>query len=175
MKKQIRHSLPFLGLVFILTSISCGDDDSGSSVDFKDQNLQGTIDGLPYTYGEGFVEQETFNDMDQLSFNLFDVNEEFTDVCDIFGFGEEVSVFFNVPNATGLYELSFDFSSFSGQVVTLFNPNGEDGIPQNNIASTGAIEILTISETQVTGRIDARIDGDNTVNGNFTAVFCQTN
>lgn len=157
---------------------SCGkdddfgkDDDSGPSYDFKDQNLQGTIDGFPFTYGEGTVELNTRDGEDVLFFDLYNSSEEITDICDFFGFGNEVSVFFTIPAEVGLYELSLDLSSFSGQTVTLFNPDGA----VNSIASTGAVEILTITETEVTGRMDATLDGNNTVNGNFTAVFCPEN
>lgn len=77
-------------------------------------------------------------------------------------------MFFTVPNEVGLYKLSFDLGSFSGQTVTLFDQQ----TVLNTIATTGAIEILTITDTEVTGRVDARADKDNFVNGNFTVSFC---
>ena len=173
MRKSINHLFSIIALATILALVACGDDDggTGSSFDFIDQNLQGTIDGQSYNYGEGFVDETTINDLNRLSFSLYDISEDFTDVCDFNGFGNEVNVFFNTPAEVGLYELSLDLQNFEGQTVTLFNPDNT----LNIIASTGAVEILTITSTQVTGRIDARVDGDNTINGNFTAVFCTTN
>ena len=174
-KKLMNSSAKFILLSifsFLLFLTSCNDEDSGPSFEFKDQNLQGIIDGIPFEFGEGTVES-TFLNEGQLSFDLLDQEEQYDNVCDI-SFGDEVRVFFDAPNEVGVYELFFDLSSFNRRVVTLLNPNGEDGIPQNNIASSGAVEIITITDTQVTGRIDATLDGDNTVNGNFTAVFCKS-
>ncbi|MEO1255569.1 MAG: hypothetical protein AAFY41_11915, partial [Bacteroidota bacterium] len=153
-------------------SSSLQDSESGPSFDFKDQILQGQIDGFSFEYGEGTVSiLASPSDGNNLFFDLYDIKEDFTDICDFIGFGDEVSVFFRVPNEVGLYELDFDLSSFDGQVITLFNPEGS----VNNIASIGALEILTISDTLVTGRMDARLDSENTVNGNFSAVFCTEN
>ena len=175
MKNSTKLLLSILSLSFFLTTTSCDEDDPGSSFEFIDQNLQGTIDGLPYTFGEGTADAVNIDGENELSFDLLDADENFTAVCDLFGFGDEVSILFSTPNEVGLYELFFDLSSFDGQTVTLLNPNGEGGVPNNIIASTGAVEILTITDSEVTGRIDARFDGDNTVNGNFTVIFCSTN
>lgn len=172
MKSLLKPLLLSISISATLFISSCGkDDDSGPSYDFINQNLQGTIDGHVFTYGEGTVETTTFEGEEQLSFDLYHSNEDITDVCDFFSFGDEVSVFFFMPAEVGLYELSLNFSDFSGRTVTLFNPDGA----VNNIASIGAVEILTITETEVTGRMDATLDGENTVNGNFTAVFCPEN
>lgn len=157
----------FCLLIFIS---SCGSDDkedSGPAYEFLDQNLQGLIDGISFTYGEGTVEASSFEE-GELSIDLYHSDEEITDICDFFGFGEEVSVFFSIPAEVGIYELFIDFESFDGQTVTLFNPDGA----VNNIASIGAVEILSITDTQVKGRMDATLDGESTVNGNFTANFC---
>lgn len=172
MKNSLKLLLLTTGLSLISLISSCKkDDESGPSYEFINQNLQGTIDGFAYTYGEGSVETTTRDGEGYLSFDLYHSSEDITDICDFFGFGNEVSVFFSTPAEVGLYELSLDFSSFSGQTVTLFNPDGA----VNNIASIGAVEILTVTETEVTGRMDATLDAENTVNGNFTAVFCPEN
>lgn len=169
MNNQLKSILLTLGLFSVLFISSCGsDDESGPSYAFIDQNLQGIIDGISFEskggyFDEGF-ESGTF------SIRIYDTSEE-GNVCDIFG-SEFVSILFSIPDEVGLYELSFNLESFSGQTVTLLNPNGEGGVPQNNIASIGAVEILTISETELTGRMDATLDAENTVNGNFTIIFC---
>lgn len=168
MKNLLNSILLIVSLCSIILFSSCGDDDSGPSYSFIDQNLQGVIDGISFTsqggnFEEGFEEGK-------FSVSIYDISEE-GDICDVFG-TESVFVLFSIPEEVGLYELSFDLSSFSGQTVTLVNPNGANGIPQNNIASTGAVEILTVSDTEITGRMDARFDGDNNVNGNFTLIFC---
>ena len=40
-----------------------------------------------------------------------------------------------------------------------------------NLVSEGAIEILTVSETEVTGRMDARFNNANFVDGNLTVSY----
>lgn len=79
-------------------------------------------------------------------------------------------VFFSIPNEEGLYKLKFDFngSASDNQTVTIFQ---EDGF-FNCIAAEGAVEITTISETGVTGKIDARCDAGFFINGNFSVNFC---
>jgi len=176
MKKHLSYSLMIFLILGTFLMTSCGDDNenSGPDYDFIDQNLQGRIDGLEYVFDEGRAEESFFTN-GSLSIDLFDVSEVITeDICD-FGFGDEIQVTFEIPDETGLFELSFDLSSFDGLVVNLLNPDGEDGIPQNNLASIGAVEILEISESSVSGRIDARLDSDNQVNGNFTAIYCPDN
>lgn len=44
----------------------------------------------------------------------------------------------------------------------------------NSIAVQGAVEITSIDEEKgiVKGRIDAKIDSDNSVNGNFEVTLC---
>ncbi|MEP0984143.1 hypothetical protein [Ekhidna sp.] len=172
MKKLLSPLLLFLGAALILTFTSCGsdDEDPGGGYEFIDQNLQGIIDGIPFEFGEGTFESSFFTE-GAISLDLYDSNEEFDNVCEFIGFGDQVKIFFEVTDEVGLYELSFDLNSFSGQTITLFNPEGS----VNNIATIGAVEILSITDTQLTGRMDARMDAENSVNGNFTVVFCAEN
>lgn len=171
MKNLLSFLLKICCLCIILLISSCGKDDSGPSYNFLNQNLQGTIDGISFNSKGGIV-SEGFEEGD-FSIRIYD-SEEDGNVCDIFS-SENVSIIFSITAEVGLYELSFDLNSFSGQTVTLLNPNGEGGIPQNNIATFGAVEILTITETELTGRMDARMDAENAVNGNFTVEFCFEN
>ena len=171
MKRTAKLILCASALLTTLFITSCGkdDDESGPSYEFIDQNLQGTIDGQAFDFGEGEAELTTNFDEEQvLALDLFDSNEEITDICEFFGFGDQVSVFFSITPEVGLYPLSINAKSFTGLTVTLFNPDGA----VNNISTEGAVEILSISDTQVRGRIDARFDSENNVNGNFTATFC---
>lgn len=164
---SVKSILKFQLVLIAALLFSCSDDDSEkkSSYSFKDQDLSGEIEGDSWTYEDGFVEEGTFDDEEILDISLFLAQED--PACATFQ-REGDEVFFFVPNAVGLYKLSFDLSSFDGQTVTLLDE--EEML--NVIATEGAIEILTITETQVTGRIDARSDGQNYVNGNFTVSFC---
>ncbi|MBL7840746.1 MAG: hypothetical protein JNJ75_11430 [Cyclobacteriaceae bacterium] len=162
----------FYTLLFSSTALllSCSDDDEkGPSYSFKNQDLQGKIEGGSWTYADGYVETTTLEGVESLSVNL--MLTQVDGACGNFSVeGDEV--FFFVPNAVGLYKLSFDLGSFDGQVVTLYDDDDGGPDPINVIATKGAIEILTITDTEVTGRIDARADKDNFVNGNFTVSFC---
>jgi hypothetical protein len=160
--KSILRLQSVLALTFLL---ACSDDDEKSSYSFKDQDLSGEIEGDSWTYEDGFVEEGTYEDEEVLDISLF--LDQGVPACETFS-REGDQVFFFVPNAVGLYKLNFDLSSFDGQTVTLF----DDEETLNVIATEGAIEILSITETEVTGRIDARADGNNHVNGNFTVSFC---
>ncbi len=172
MKATIKSLLTVLVLFSIILATSCGkDEENGPSYDFIDQNLQGTFDGLTFELKEGVVEETTIEGENLLSFDLYDINEEFTEACDLFGFGDEVNVFFFIPNEVGLYELSLDLSSFSGRTVTILDPSDFT----NYIATIGAVEILTITDTEVTGRMDAQVEPGKGINGNFSASFCTVN
>ncbi|MEO9485434.1 MAG: hypothetical protein ABJG47_18385 [Ekhidna sp.] len=173
MKNQLKTIALAIGLCSAILISSCGSDDSGPDFDFKDQNLQGVIDGLPFVFGEGTVEELTL-DGGVLSFRLYHSDELFDDACDFFS-TERVSVTFTTKVATGVTNLFFDINSFDGEFVSLINPSSTDGFPLTSLASIGAIEILSITDSEVTGRLDATLDAENTVNGNFTVNFCSPN
>ena len=147
-------------------NISCGDDDAGPNYEFKDQILQGKIEGKTYQFKDGYFE-ESFFEEDKFSIQMYDVNEP-DDACDVFS-SDFVQVFFSIPKEVGLYKLKFNLSTFTGQTATLYDPDES----LNVIATEGAIEILTISETEITGRMDARADNRNFVNGDFSVISCQ--
>ncbi|MCP4459955.1 MAG: hypothetical protein GY816_18320 [Cytophagales bacterium] len=164
--KATNQLFVFLILLTGIILISCGkDDDPDPKIEFIDQALQGKIDGLDFVYGDALVKESFFNAGD-LSFEIFDEAE--TDAaCDIIT-SDLPRVIFTIPNEIGLIELSLDMGSGDGQTITLYNPDGS----MNVIMTEGALEILTITSTEITGRIDAQMDSDNFVNGNFTAGFC---
>jgi len=164
----MKTRLPLYALFFSLTALvaSCSDDDEkGPSYSFKNQDLQGEIEGDNWTYADGYVETTTLEGVESLSVNLMLTQAD--GACETFSV-EGDQVFFTVPNEVGVYKLKFDLSTFSGQTVTLFDTE----TVLNTIATEGAIEILTITDTEVTGRVDARYDKTNYVNGNFTVSFC---
>ena len=130
--------------------------------DFQNQDLQGEIEGEVWVYRAGTAEISFF-DNTKLSIDIYDVEPEGGDACEfgVFSLGSDV-VLFSVPNEVGLYELG------SPHTVTLF----ESDTYMNYIATDGAVEILTIDSTAVTGRMDVAYDSDNHMNGNFTLTFC---
>lgn len=159
-------SILLIALAIFQFSCSSDDDDDGSSYDFKDQIAQGAINDTDWTMMSGYASISN----DNLSINLF--GEKFDDPCNVFS-DRGTYVFFTTNNEVKLRELKFDLDdAANSQSVTFYDPDAEY---QNSIASRGAIEILSITDTEVTGRIDARFreDGSSAINGNFTVEICK--
>jgi hypothetical protein len=146
---------------------SCKDEDEKPSHSFKNQNLSGKIGNSSWTFSDGYADVYGLEEESQVSVDLFQEAEDGEGCCAL-AKGNEV--LFTLPNKVGLYMLKFELNDFENSVVV--NLFEEDGYV-NNLASTGAVEILSISETQVSGRIDARIDDESFVNGNFTVNICK--
>jgi hypothetical protein len=162
---SMRRILQFAGILFLI--FSCKDDEE-PSYSFKNQDASGKIGNVAWTYQDGRATIDGSGADARLNISLIIAQQSGDQGCDIFQIeGDEV--FFGVPAVVGLYKLSFNLNSGTGQTATLF----DDEETFNHIAAEGAIEILTITATQVTGRIDARGDQENTVNGNFEVDICQ--
>ena len=170
MKKLVNTLFAIVLFASIAFAISCSEEDllgipTENTWNFLSQNVQGTIEGVAFSLGEGKAE-ESFSNSSDLSINLYNSNEVITEVCDFFN-NESVEVFFDIPAEVGLYELFIDLSALDGQTVTMFNPVTS----VNTVAAEGAVEITSITDTEVSGRIDARA-GETSVNGNFTITYC---
>jgi hypothetical protein len=144
-----KSKLLVIGLLPLIALISCAP--GGSGYNFIDQPLQGKIGGSAWQLDSGAA-SEPFAD-GNLWISLYDVG----------GAGED-RVFFVTAKNVGLREFSF-----GGEEVTLIDMPGNN----NMICYEGALDIQTIDPIGhvVTGRIDARFDADNYVNGNFTATY----
>jgi hypothetical protein len=146
-----------------LSLSSCSDDDKnddkGPGYTFKDQDASGEIDGTVWTYEEGFalVDNES-----NLQIKLYLPQNDF--LCDE-DMPDGSLAFFIVPNEVGVYKLTNDLTGFYVNLVD--NDFGA------HLAKSGAIEIVSITETSVTGRMDVKKDENNYVNGNFTVDFCE--
>jgi hypothetical protein len=156
--------------IFLLLAglaFSCGgDEDEGYDYNVLDRDAAGEIDHEAWVYGDGYAEVIDFGDGEELSIDL--VLEQLQDGCDI-SILEGNSVFFYAPNEEGLYKLKLDLNNPEGnRTVTLWKEDGS----VNYIATEGAVEILSITPTQVTGRLDVKVDNDTFVNGNFTISLC---
>jgi len=152
-----------------LCLICCGGDDDGPSYNFKNQDLSGEIDDESWTYADGYSELTTLEGNEYADITL--VLEQTETGCDI-GDLEGNYLFFYVPAEVGVHKLKpVDFSgSFEDNQTVTFLVN--EDIPNNIIAQKGAIEVLSITETTITGRMDVRFDDDFFVNGNFEVSRC---
>lgn len=71
-----------------------------------------------------------------------------------------------------MHELFINWNTLEGKTVTLVSYS-ETSV-DNNIAVEGAYEIISVDTITklVTGKMDAYIDNDNFINGNFTLKYC---
>ena len=164
MRRLIWTLINAIALCLLLLT-SCSKDDESPVYDFKDQALAGAIEGVSWSYGDGYASTTGEGATAKLHVTLVLPSED--EGCDIMPDGDRV--FFTLPSNTGVHLLKFDFNDLEGsRTVTLF----DDEEVMNVIATEGAVEITSITETHITGRIDARADEDNFVNGNFSVPLC---
>ncbi|WP_133259729.1 hypothetical protein [Pseudochryseolinea flava] len=145
----------------LVVLFSCKDDDSGPGYDFEDQDAMGEIDGKEWRYQDGYADVSN----NEVRVTLM-VAQDGESGCDVF-LAEGDQVFFTVPAEKGIYKLSLGADS---RTVTLLS---DEEIPDNHIASEGAVEIVSISSTDVKGKIDARSSDDSFVNGDFRVLICK--
>lgn len=165
-------------MIVLVVVVSCKKDDddddnnnnnNNNTYSFLNQDLQGMIDGNAWTYTAGTFENSYWDSL-EFDIDLFDTTgANITgSICDVFSSSFDYKVMFSCPMQVGLYELNFDWTS--GQTITLVDWTAD---PVNNIiCSEGAIEIVSVNDSVLTGKIDARFDAASYINGNFTVTFC---
>lgn len=159
----LRSVLPVL--IIVLSVLSCGEDD-GKKKDhsFKDQDAQGKIAGNNWTYASGKFRYS--DDGESIYITLYNATED--PVC-----ATSATAFIDIsfPAEPGLQEIE---NPGSPPVVVLLHELTVDtgAGPYMGVGKKGAVEILTITDTEVTGRMDVRESNNSFVNGNFTVSFC---
>lgn len=151
------RKLPALVLAFVVFLPGCKDDSPTPSYEFKDQAAQGKIGNVAWEYEDGKVEDV------EVAFNIELLLTQPAPACENPGFGIGNQVYFTLPRSAGLFELSPN-----GHTVTIFNISSA----QTFVATQGAVEIISASGSFLFGRIDARFDDGNFVNGSFSVPFC---
>lgn len=152
-------------IVLSLLFASCSKDDPKPAYNFEDHDLSGKIENESWSYGDGYADITGEGEGARLHVTL--LLELEGEGCDIMPDGD--MVIFSLPKQIGLHILKLDFDNLeNSQTVTLF----DDEQTLNTIATQGAIEITSVSDLEVTGRIDARADDGNYVNGNFSISLC---
>jgi hypothetical protein len=153
-------------IALALLFASCSSEEQKPAHSFLDQDLSGKIEGESWTLGDGYADITGEGTEAKLHVTLLLPHEGAG--CDLMADGDRV--LFSFPLYAGLHVLKFDFNDLeNNRTVTLF----DDEETMNVIASVGAVEITSITDTEITGRIDARADDDNFVNGNFAVSLCQ--
>lgn len=160
-----------LAMFSTLTFVSCSSDDDEEEdpqneclADFSAGAATGLFMGDPFTVVTGTA-TENFADATEFRITLYG-ETVMGDACDGFNFEKpDSTIIFTVPMEIGVYDILFSNS------VT-FNDASVVNEVTAEVSTCGAIEILSISETEVTGRIDAKRNTDSELNGTFTLERC---
>ena len=148
--KQIIFILPLLFL-------SCGGDD----LDIANTPLTGTIEGESWSYenGNGYL----FSSDLKYRIRLLSTEENVDDPCTS-PRPNKPHVSFIVSPVIGSYSLPLPNLQESAQ----FHVN----TATSSFATSGFLEIFDVSNNRMIGYIQAQLDEQNTVEGNFEAVLC---
>ena len=152
MKKM---KLIYIAILFVAL-VSCSDDDQGTddSGDFiiSSQNLQGNVFGTTFLAAGG--KSFASGDENQISINITNVVANCSDNISDFD----------------LY-LSAIVTAEVGQYTTNVSFHSEDEFPLNYFA--GTVEVVDITETQVSVKVLAESSSENTVEGAYTIPLCK--
>jgi len=173
MKNQFSIFSALFLMIAVFAFSSC-DDETPEVVDncipsFKSQNASGMFMGEAFTFVDGKAKVSPF-DSTQYAFTFYGETPT-GDMCDNFNFDlPKKTILFDLPQQVGLYELGFSTSeSLTFNDATVTNQTTAE------VSLCGAIEILTISTTSITGRLHAKVEADSTnniINGNFEVMLC---
>jgi hypothetical protein len=162
LKNMKTQWLPFL--LIIAFACSKSEETAAPAFSFKSQDAAGKIKSSDWKYADGFADK--FNRGSDPFIDITLVETQPQKGCDIV-IPTGNRVFFVVPAVVALYKLSPGLTG-NNYTVTLY----EKATGFNVIVGTGAVEILSITATEVTGRIDAQADDKSFVNGNFKVTIC---
>ena len=163
----MKYVIIISGFIFLNMLISCKDDEEEIIFEFQAQNLQGEIGGSKWELVAGKAQDFSINN-DLLSIEM--VGVMVMDTCQL-SLPNTSKISFEVPKQVGLYELKVGLQNPGATQTVTFFVAAEN---QDYIASQGAIEILEINMEikLLKGRMDARVDKKNFVNGNFDLAIC---
>jgi hypothetical protein len=149
---------------------SCSKEDDKSepeyTASYKDQPAQGKIEGTNFEYFTGTFVKD-FHNTENFRIHLYDKAEidtvDVNRMCGFAFYGTTRECYFSIPKKVGIHKL------YNNQSVTFVTGEINVALPR---AIKGEIEIISISDTQLVGKIDAKESDANYINGNFTVVFC---
>jgi hypothetical protein len=163
----------FLGLAAVAAGCGGGADGAGGAggggAPIASQPLSGKIDGVPWTFLVG--ETDAFLSSSDPTFftNLYDTPLDVPCVGGIPSASERALII-NIPKAVGSYTLSFTTGGLTATFT--YKQNDPNNDYQNDIATSGRLDVTALTATTLTG--DARItfDADNFVEGQFQVAIC---
>jgi hypothetical protein len=145
-----------------LSLMACGgedEEDDAASTAISTSPLTGSFGGMPWTIAA--METDSFFS-DETSFSATAYAEAVT-ACEG-TFAESPQLLTQLPRTPGDHPLGIEHEL----TVTFYFP----ATSENLIATEGHIRIDTVTETQITGGLQAQFDAANTLNGTFTATIC---
>jgi hypothetical protein len=156
--------------IFLLALSSCAVEVSGTgnttgsgdfTVDYIDQDIQGTFENTDVTFGAGKFSQSVGDDT---TYTVVIYDNTVTDACNTSQtFASEYLVIFTTT-AVGTYDLSLTGDDV--QTVTFAENN------ENFIITEGQLQIETLTASELTGRMHVNYSGDIELNGNFSVQTC---
>lgn len=150
MKKILKISYAFL-VCLTLVMVGCSDSDNDPS-GIANTTLSGKVFGTSFTAKGGQVFMSGNN---ELSVHITNIQADCS--SDIFDYELEVSTY--VKAELGTYN----------NINVIFNKNG--ATPLNYLQ--GIVEVVRITNNEVTVKIKANSTSDNSVEGFFTLPFCK--
>jgi hypothetical protein len=182
MKINSLYVLSLLGLL-IFNSCDSGEEiDPSFKVNYKNQDLQGKIDGLEWNYQSGSVFSaptgneffHTFTILDTLGDTLIGDSLVCLNLVDS---TPRIIFVMNTDSALvqlGETKLFHDPLQPSLTINIKFSFYDADTVKQFVTASQGAYEILNVDTTDnfIEGRMHVKANGKNVVNGNFRIPYC---
>jgi hypothetical protein len=154
--------LVLVGLAVGLAACGGGSNNGGSTGgSISSRPLAGTINGQPWTFVAG--ETDFFlSSMGTTYFtSLYDVSP--ATPCTPGGpANAKNQIILRIPKMPGHYT----------QGGTFVFPDPTTGRPDNDIALTGALDVTSISATEIVGGVKMEFDAKNSVDGQFTVNIC---
>ena len=133
----------------------------GCAPPYLDQDASGEIGGEEWTYRSG---RASLDQDGEFSISLF--GEDSDTPCTYAAFDED-KIIFDLPDEVGSFQLGL-----GSLTVTLVEDRGDEA-PMNYIATSGTVETLELSDTELVGRMVVEADDANWMNGNFTLPICE--
>ena len=179
-------SLIALAILGLMVFNSCGTDediDPSFKVEYKNQDLQGKIDGMEWSYQNGAAfSAKTINEF----FHTVTIYDTLGDtltgdslICLVNPVDSTPRIIFSMNNDSALFQLGETklFHDPLQPALTInikFSFYDADSVKQLVTASEGAYEILKVDTTDnyIEGRMHVRANDKNWVNGNFRIVYC---
>lgn len=164
--KQLVWCVLSCALMFSIFSCSSDDDNPQNTCtpEFASGTATGMFMGSIFTFVEGTA-SENFADSTEFRFTLYG-EEVMGDACDGFNFDKpDLSIIFSVPKEVGVYNLGSEYTVTFNDASVVNQVNADAAI-------CGAVEIISVSNTEIMGRLDADANEASMLNGVFTVERC---